>query len=276
MSLPDLHWIWIAGPIIAAVLLGMMMMMIRRRRRDPYGRRSRSTHDHGSAYGQDPGLSQSGGQQMLVQAVKEVRNALDKQAKQMEALRAFWSQRLDELDGKIGALAPAQPGGRESAPERRPEPNPDFGYAAGSHPESSRDPGGYAAPYDAEMYGAESLGRPLAGADRGIGDAWSIGEPAWSPGPGDQPVEVRDGVLVVSRSLPPAGYLSITPSGEARVYLNADTPLTEFSLPKWAAFFELPEGKAYAAYRTRRPAAVRWDEATGRGELISKGLAEAI
>jgi hypothetical protein len=274
MSLPDLPWPWIAGAVVAAVLLGMML---RRRRRDPYGRRSRSGHDHGSASASGFGQEQSGGQRALVQAANEVRNALEKQAAQMAELRAFWSQRLDELDGKIGALAVAQAGMRESAPERRPESARDVGYAGGSQPDAGRDPGGYAAPYDPGMYGAESLGRPLAGGDRGIGEpAWSMGEPAWSPGPGDQPVEVRDGVLVVSRSLPPAGYLSVTASGEARVYLNADTPLTEFSLPKWAAFFELPEGKAYAAYRTRRPATVRWDEGTGRGELISKGLAEAI
>ncbi|HYW14061.1 MAG TPA: hypothetical protein VE871_19000, partial [Longimicrobium sp.] len=265
MSLPDLHWAWIAGAVVAAVLLGRMM--IRRRRRDPYARRSDSRHEHSSASGF--GLEQSGGQQMLVQAAKEVRNALDQQVKQLEALRAFWSQRLDELDGKITALAIAQAGGREGAPERRPESNRDSGgYEAGSRLEAGRDPGGYAAPYDAGMYGAESLGRPLAG------NEWGIGEPVWSPGPGDQPVEVRDGVLVISRSLPPAGYLSVAASGEARVYLNADTPLTEFSLPKWAAFFELQGGaRAYAAYRTRRPAAVRWDEGSGRGELISKGLA---
>lgn len=256
----DLHWTWIAGVAAAAVLLAMMMRAIRgRRRRDPYGEhRSRSGHDHGSAYGngQDSAPSQSGGQRALVQAANEVRTALEKQAKQMEALRAFWSQRLDELDGKIGALVLAAPGGRESGADRRPEPG--------------RDPGGYASPYDPGMYGAESLGRMPAGGDRGIG------EPAWSPGPGDQPVEVRDGVLVASRSLPPAGYLSVTASGEARVYLNADVQLTEFSLPKWAAFFELQGAKAYAAYRTRRPASVRWDEGSGRGELITKGLAEAM
>ncbi len=271
MSLADLPWPWIGGAVVAAVLLGMMIIIRRRRRDRQGGRRSRSAHDHGSAYASEheAAPSQPGGQRALVQAANEVRNALDKQSKQMEALRAFWSQRLDELDGKIGALAVAS-GGRESAPERQPESARDPGYAAGSQPEVGRDPGGYAAPYDAGMYGAESLGRPLAGGD------WGPGEPAWSPGPGDQPVEVRDGVLVISRSLPPAGYLSITASGEARVYLNADTPLTEFSLPKWAGFFELPENKAYAAYRTRRPATVRWDEGTGRGELISKGLAEAI
>ena len=240
MSLPGPSWMWMAGAAAAAVLV-LVTAMSRRRRRDPYGEhRSRSRRDPGSASGL--GQEQSGGQQVLVQAAKEVRNALDQQSKQMAELRTFRARRLDELEGRLGARAAAQGG----------------------------DAGGYASPHDPGLYGAESLGRVPAGGER------ALGEPAWSPGPGDQPVEVRDGVLVASRSLPPAGYLSVAASGEARVYLNADAPLTEFSLPKWAAFFELQGGQAYAAYRTRRPATVRWDEGSGRGELVSKGLAEAM
>jgi hypothetical protein len=125
------------------------------------------------------------------------------------------------------------------------------------------DASGYAA--DFRTYGAEDVGWPPAAA-----------EPAWSPGPADQPVEVRDGVLVASRSLPPAGYVSAAGPGEARVYLNADVQLTEFSLPKWAAFFDLAGARPYAAYRTRTPAQVRWDAAAGRGELIARGTVEAI
>jgi hypothetical protein len=255
MSFPDPHWTWIAGGIIALVLF-IAMMAWRRANHRHGGHRSRSGRsqgpgrDSGYGYGQEPGprggyghgASQPGEQSALLQAVREVRSVLDKQVMQMGELRTFWSQRLDELDGKIGALVRAQQPGRGSEPERRP----------------GLDQGGAAAPYDAGPY--EGLRY----------------ESGWSPGPGDQPVEVRDGVLVVSRSLPPAGYLSAAGSGPARVYLNADVQLTEFSLPKWAAFFDLQGAKPYAAYRTRRPAEVTWDEAAGRGELVSKGQAEAI
>lgn len=266
MSLPDLHWTWIAAPLAAVLLLGTTMFL--RRRRDPYGEhRSRSRRDHAPAHepgpaGSGPGTTQSGGQRALVQAANEVRNALDQQSRQMAELRTFWSRRLDELDRKIGALAAVPPGRREGEPEPRAAQDR-FSPHGGAR-------GGYAAPYDPGTYGAESRGRVPAGGEGGTGGS------AWSPGPGDQPVEVRDGVLVVSRSLPPAGYLSVAASGEARVYLNAEVQLTEFSLPKWSAFFDLEGARAYAAYRTRRPAAVRWDEGAGRGELISKGLAEAM
>lgn len=253
MSLPDLHWTWIAGPLAAAVLL-LAIAKSRRRRRGGYDAYRGHRTDPG------PATAASGGpagpeQRALLLAANEVRNALEKQAQQMGELRTFWSRRLDELDGKIGALAAAGSASGDGADRRM---------------DSARDPGGSAAPYDPATYGAESLGYPSPGSE------WGIGEPGWSPGPGDQPVEVRDGALVVSRSLPPAGYLSVAPSGEARVYLNADVQLTEFSLPKWAAFFDLQGAKAYAAYRTRRAAEVRWDEGAGRGELVRKGLAEAI
>jgi hypothetical protein len=89
-------------------------------------------------------------------------------------------------------------------------------------------------------------------------------------------VEIRDGALVRSRSLPPAAYVSPSGAGQARVYLNPDVQMTEISLPKWEAFFDLQGGRTYTAYRTTRPAEVRWDEGEGRGELVSKGLAEAI
>jgi hypothetical protein len=178
--------------------------------------------------------------------MSDIRGALEKHAREMEALRISSSQRMDELNGRIAALERAQPRMTDGG----------LGPRSGGL-------GGIG--YEDERYGAGSLGLSSAGA-----------EPAWSPGPGDQPVEVRDGVLVASRSLPPAGYLSAAGSGPAKVYLNADVQLTEFSLPKWAAFFDLPEARPYAAYRTRRPAEVRWDEGAGRGELVAKGLAEAI
>jgi hypothetical protein len=249
MSLLDRPWTWPAGLVIAVLLVAGVIWWRRRVERGYGGYRpghgtvSGQGSGPGTGHGTGPGGSATGEQRALLSAANQMRDALEKQARQMEELRTFWSRRLDELDRKIGDLARARAQERELAPA----PQPGQGY------------GGYAAPYDAGMYGAES--RLEAG---------------WSPGPGDQPVEIRDGVLVVSRSLPPAGYVSAGGSGQARVYLNADVPLTEFSLPKWAAFFELQGARPYAAYRTRRPAEVRWDDGAGRGELISKGLAEAI
>lgn len=239
MSLPDLPWTGITWALAAllVVLLGLQWRARRRRPEPWYDRPPAPVPVHAPE------------QQVLLQAVNEVRSALDRHDRQMGELRTFWSQRLDALDGRIGALVPAQPRTWESEQDRRP----------------GLEHGDFAAPQDSAQYGAESLGRLPA-----------VAEPAWSPRPGDRPVEIRDGVLVVSRSLPPAGYVSATGSGQAQVYLNADVQLTEFSLPKWAAFFELQGAKPYAAYRTRRPAEVRWDEGAGCGELISKGTAEAI
>lgn len=248
MSFRDLPWTWIAG---AAVALALAWFLMRRWRASRSHRYPRSGGGHGSGsgsgYGDGSGAPPTGEQRALLSAANQMRDALEKQARQMEELRTFWSKRLEELDRKIDGVARAQRQGRDR------EPNPPRG----------QDHGGYGA-YDAGMYGADTLGQLPAQ------------EPAWSPGPGDQPVEIREGVLVVSRSLPPAGYVSASGSGQARVYLNAEVPLTEFSLPKWAAFFDLQGARPYAAYRTRRPAEVRWDEASGRGELISKGMAEAI
>ncbi|WP_420128170.1 hypothetical protein [Longimicrobium sp.] len=249
MSVRDLPWVWIAGAVLVAALVVVLMTRrpARKRHRSP-----RYEGDHGSGHGDGSGPPPTGEQRALLNAANQLRDALEKQARQMEELRTFWSQKLDELNGKIGELARAQARRLERAPDPPPRVEAD---------------GGYAAPYDAGMYGSESLGMQFPAP-----------EPAWSPGPGpgDQPVEIRDGVLVVSRSLPPAGYVSVGGSGQARVYLNAEVPLTEFSLPKWAAFFDLQGARPYTAYRTRRPAEVRWDEGSGRGELISKGTAEAI
>ncbi|HEX5872340.1 MAG TPA: hypothetical protein VFY65_18050, partial [Longimicrobium sp.] len=239
----------IAVTAVAATIVLFVTMTMRPRPTSRSRHRSRQDHERGSASSHGSGSGASDEQRRLVQAVADIRAALDKQAREMEALRTFWSQKLDELNGKIGELARVQARRLERAPDPRP----------------GVDAGGYAAPYDPGAYGADGPGMRLPAL-----------EPAWSPGPGDQPVEIRDGVLVVSRSLPPAGYVSAGGSGQARVYLNADVPLTEFSLPKWATFFELQGARPYAAYRTRRPAEVRWDEAAGRGELVSRGLAEAI
>jgi hypothetical protein len=246
--IPDLPWTRIAWALAAVLAILLVLRWRKRREWRDGGSHSGGGYDsgHGSRTGYAVDPPQTFEQRELLQAAKEVRTALAKHSEEMGALRTFWSQRLDELSGRIGELANTRPG-------------------AGGDAWRNTEGGGSAVPFDSATSGGGGSGGPALRL-----------EPAWTPGPGDQPVEVRDGVLVVSRSLPPAGYLAASGSGQARVYLNADVPLTEFSLPRWAAFFDLQEARPYAAYRTRRPAEVRWDEGAGRGELINKGLAEAI
>lgn len=184
-------------------------------------------------------------QQAAERARADAQRALDQQKAQAEQIRDL-AQRVGAIEEKLAEMP------RAATPA---EPVPARGYVDGG-----RD--GFLEVIDGNLYGAASLGGGTAG--------------AWRPGPGDQPVEVRDGVLVTSRSLPPAAYVASLGGGHGRVFLNPDVQMTEFSLPKWAAFFDLQGARPYAAYRTTRPAEVRWDEGQGRGELVSKGLAEAL
>lgn len=257
-ALPDLPWRWIG--IAVAVLLvgiaGLRWRARRERRRRGYSRRPDPYADVSPAPNPDPYASQ---------AVTALRGTLDRQAREIGELRASVAQRFDAVNGKLADLAKKQARQhRDATPTGRGGDGPS-GYGAG----------GYGAAVDSGSWDGPSA-LPLDGGTWGADAARPLSEPAWSPGPGDQPVEVRDGVLVVSRSLPPAGYVAATGGGQARVYLNADVPVSEFALPKWAVFFDLEGARPYAMYRTRRPAEVRWDAGQGRGELISKGLAEAI
>lgn len=234
------------------------------------------------------------------QRLDEIDGKIGAQAQQVETLRAFCGRRLDEIDGRIATLSRAGAPSRDDEWSARPARG--SGASASLHDGPTVDVGLYdAGLMGGSMGGGSSAGGGSMGGGGSSGGGGSMGgggssgggglsgggmlgggfpsaaaEPAWSPGAADQPVEVRDGVLVVSRSLPPAGWVVTTGTGQARVYLNAEVPLSEFSLPKWGAFFDMQGGGPYAAYRTRRPAEVRWDEATGRGELIRKGVAEAV
>jgi hypothetical protein len=97
-----------------------------------------------------------------------------------------------------------------------------------------------------------------------------------NPGASGRPVEVRDGVLVISHSLPPAAYAVPEGQGRAKVYLNDSVEINEFALPKWEAFFEMHGARPYATYRTVRPAEVSWDAAAERGSPLTMGVAEAV
>jgi hypothetical protein len=236
MSLPGLRWEWIAG--LAALVIVIVIVATRRPRR-----RTRSSSAHPVAPGSDGGQT---GYSDVLRLTGEVRHLLAQHARQMEQLRTTLSSQMQGIGEKVDALAATRTSGGQAGDQRR-----------------DAAPDSYAAPPSVDGYGADSLWPPSAA-------------PAWSAGPADQAVEIRDGELVRSRSLPPAAYVSPAGAGRARVYLNADVQMTEISLPKWEVFFDLQGGRTYTAYRTTRPATVRWDEGEGRGELISKGLAEAV
>jgi hypothetical protein len=244
MSLMD-NAVWLAAGLAAGILLGM------------WAGRGRSRRDHGSSTSraQERAPAQGLDDRMLRQVRDDVRNAMDKQADHMRETRTRWDAGIQRLEGKIDELARRSAAARASAPPAPGSPGRAIRAAEYALPAMTLDAGGF---------GADSL--------RGS----SSTETSWAAGPGDRPVEIREGVLVASMSLPPAAYVAPDGGGRARVYLNPDAPINEFALPKWEAFFDLAGAKPYAAYRTRRPAEVRWDDVAARGELISKGTAEAI
>jgi hypothetical protein len=240
MSLPELPWEWISAGLAALVIVLLAT-------RKPRRRRSPEIHQNPFPIRAGADVQQAPDHRLLAQAASEMRGAVERQAEQMEKLRTFWSQRLDAVEEKLDLLATSA---KQAAPPVR---------------DDERTAASYTVAPSAGSYGEDS--------------SWLTAiptVPSWSAGPADQAVEIRDGALVRSRSLPPAAYVSPSGAGQARVYLNPDVQMTEISLPKWETFFDLQGGRTYTAYRTTRPAEVRWDEGEGRGELISKGLAEAI
>ncbi|HEY0036692.1 MAG TPA: hypothetical protein VGB66_08400 [Longimicrobium sp.] len=236
MSLREMPWEWISAGLAALVIV---LLATRRPQR-----RSRSALPHSAAPTGDGGQT---GYAEIIRLTGEVRHLLGQQAKQMEQLRTTLGSQIHDIGEKVDALAATRTSGGQARGERR-DPVP----ASFSPPPNS---------------------------GHGEDSSWLTAIPAvpsWSAGPADQAVEIRDGALVRSRSLPPAAYVTPSGAGQARVYLNPDVQMTEISLPKWEAFFDLQGGRTYTAYRTTRPAEVAWDEGEGRGELVSKGLAEAI
>ena len=238
MSLPELPWEWISAGLAALVIVLLVTRKPRRRTRSASASPVAPSGDGG-----ETGYSE------VIGLTREVRHLLDQQAHQMEQLRTTLTTQIRGIGEKVDALGTTRTSAGQAGGQRR-----------GMAPES------YTPPPSAAGYGADSLWPPSA----------APAAPSWSAGPADQAVEIRDGALVRSRSLPPAAYVSPSGAGQARVYLNPDVQMTEISLPKWEAFFDLQGGRTYTAYRTTRPAEVRWDEGEGRGELVSKGLAEAI
>jgi len=174
----------------------------------------------------------------LTRKVSDFEGTVERHAQQMQALRTEFRQRLDALEGRLREM------------ERRVPP-------PATQPPVAPPPRGFP---EMETYGV-TLADPA---------------PGWDPGASGRPVEVRDGTLVVSHSLPPTAYVVPEGQGKARVFLNGSVEINEFALPKWEAFFEMRGARPYATYRTVRPAEVSWDTAAERGSLITMGVAEAV
>lgn len=259
-------WIAAAALVIAVVWIAGAMAS-GRRRRSSSRTRTEEPGDNADFRALD---------QKVNQVLAEVRHATQQQAEQMGELRTFWANRLQSLESRIEQWMRSVPGTTAPAPgdalprlqaASNPPPVAETGisWTERDRAQPQPQPDAWLRTVDAGGYGADSLRASSSSSPEG----------AWTAGPGDRPVEIREGVLVASMSLPPAAYVALE-AGRARVYLNPDAPINEFALPKWEAFFDLSGARPYAAYRTRRPAEVRWDDAAARGELIAKGTAEAI
>ena len=71
---------------------------------------------------------------------------------------------------------------------------------------------------------------------------------------GGQPVEIRDGLIVPSRSLAAVGSLVPgTGASPALLYLNETVEIDHLSQNRWAQFFDFGGGEPYRRYRTVEP-----------------------
>jgi hypothetical protein len=93
-------------------------------------------------------------------------------------------------------------------------------------------------------------------------------------GGGRVPVEIRDGAIVPSQSLPPEAWLVPQGGGRASLSLNAEVLLNTFALDRFSYFFDLGDRRE-GFYETRRPAEVAWDDGQQRGSLVAPGKAVA-
>jgi hypothetical protein len=205
----------------------------------------------------------------LVNEMRRVTGALERQAEHLNALRVDFRDRLRAIENRLEervrpASASASTPSPGSAGIRGPEAQAtarSFGELA---PAALGEPDG--PPADAWLHGVETRSlEPLGTAPA------AMAVPA-----GGRPVEVRDGVLVISHSLPPAAYAVPEGTGRARVFLNDQVEINEYALPKWEAFFEMRGARPYAMYRTLRAAEVSWDAQAERGVPGAPGIAEAV
>jgi hypothetical protein len=94
---------------------------------------------------------------------------------------------------------------------------------------------------------------------------------------GGLPVEIRDGLIVPSRSLAATGSLvpgeGATP---ALLYLNESVEIDHLSHNRWSEYFDFGGGEPYRRYRTVEPSRIDWNPATEQGRLIEHGRVEAV
>ena len=91
-----------------------------------------------------------------------------------------------------------------------------------------------------------------------------------------RPVELRDGAVVLSRSLASVAVLVEEGAGQGSLYVNDQVEIDHMALERWSTFFDFGAGKPYQRYRTERPATVAWDPVAGRGDLREPGRARSL
>jgi hypothetical protein len=229
-----------SGVLLALAVAGLLVALFFLWRATNGGRSGHRRRDRWPSADGHPAEAAGNGTQIggLTRKVSDFEGTLNRHADQVLALRTEVRQRLDELEGRLREVER-----RASAPREQPR----------------------AAAYGTDPLGVETYGVPLREP-----------APAWNPGASGRPVEVRDGALVISHSLPPAAYAVPEGPGRARVFLNESVEINEFALPKWEAFFEMRGARPYATYRTVRPAEVSWDAGAERGSPLNAGVAEAV
>jgi hypothetical protein len=202
----------------------------------------------------------------LAREVRTLATSFEKQSTQLGALRADFKLRLENIEAALQELG--RPAGNDAVLEGRDEADGLWRREAADalpltgedRDDGQADDGG-----DAWLRGVETHSVPML----------DLGGPSAAPPPSSGvPVEVREGMLILSHSLPPVAYAVSEGKGLARVFLNESVEINEFALPKWQAFFEMRGARPYATYRTVRAAQVKWDGE--RGAPINPGVAEAV
>jgi hypothetical protein len=158
-------------------------------------------------------------------------------------------KRLAGIEGQLDAALDARPQAR-----RGPDDDARFEATALAWSERGPSAGGPVVSQPIAPYGAASL-------RGGPGDA--AGERV--------PVEIRDGEVVASHSLPPEAWLVPQGGGRAALSVNDEVPLTGFALDRFALYFDLGERRE-GHYLTRLPAEVKWDGRRGTAGRPGKAV----
>jgi hypothetical protein len=205
----------------------------------------------------------------LVVEMRTVSANLAQQTNQLGALRTDFKQRLESIEGAVREMErQAADAAREA--ERRMSTDPvvkrvDDGDALPRRTDAGGEDGRWADAGTNWISGVETHSVSMLEPGRAL-DSFAASSGV--------PVEVREGMLVLSHSLPPMAYAVPEGKNRARVFLNESVEINEFALPKWQAFFDLVRARPYATYRTVRAAEVSWDGE--RGAPLNPGVAEPV